>query len=169
MTALASGMWCRQHTEGNCLGKCLGSVQLAMGMTPSFPPSPEAVCLAGAVPGIVQSGSSSLPTSSTGESDQLSLTAGTASYSPLYLPEVVPRRDRLFCKLVIQPAKRIVRITFRRGFIKITVPFNLNSYHTTLDEKKRQCEFFKLSSTSLSSTLSDPTASSPREQEQMHF
>lgn len=68
--------------------------------------------------------------------------------SPFYLPEVVPRRDRLFCKLVIQTAKRIVGITFRRGFIKITVPFNLNSYHTTLNERERQCEF-KLSSISL--------------------
>lgn len=121
------------------------------------------------MPGTIQSGTTLLPTSSTSESDQLSPTAGTASHSPLYSPEVVPRRDGLFCKLVIQPAKRIVRITFRRGFIKITVPFNLNSYHTTLNERERQCEFFKLSSTSLSSTLSDPRASFPWGQEQMHF
>lgn len=127
------------------------------------------MCLAGAVPGTVQSGTTSLPTSSTRESDQLSPTVGTASRFPLHSPEVVPRRDGLFCKLVIQPAKRIVRITFRRGFIKITVPFNLNSYHTTLNERERQCEFFKLSSTSLSSTLSDPRASFPWGQEQMHF
>lgn len=87
--------------------------------------------------------------------------------SPFYLPEVVPRRDRLFCKLVIQTAKRIVGITFRRGLIKVTVPFNLNSYHTTLNERERQCEF-KLSSVSLSSTLSSPWARFPQGQEQMH-
>lgn len=30
----------------------------------------------------------------------------------------------------------IARIAFGGSFIKITVPFNLNSYHTTLDEKE---------------------------------
>lgn len=39
ITAHASGIWCRQHTEANCLGKCLESEELAMGMTPSLLPS----------------------------------------------------------------------------------------------------------------------------------
>lgn len=50
------------------------------------------------------------------------------------LPEVVPGRDRVSRKCAVQTAKMIARVAFRRRFIKITVPFNLNSYHTTLDE-----------------------------------
>lgn len=137
-----------------------------MSTTPSLPSSAEAACLAGAVPGMTQYGFTAyhhhLPVKPAQPS------CGSASPSPLYLPEIVTRRDGLLCKLVIQPAKRIVRITFRRGFIKITVPFNLNSYHTTLNKRERQCEFCKLSSINVFSDLSDPWARSPRGQEQPH-
>lgn len=52
------------------------------------------------------------------------------------LPEVVPRRDRVSQKPAVQPAKMIVRVAFRRSFVKITVPLDLDSYHTALDEKE---------------------------------
>lgn len=137
-------------------------------LTPSYPPHRRTHMNICSNRSVLSSntvlGGTSLPSSKPAQPDH-----STEPYSPPYLPEVVPRRDGLFCKLVIQPAKRIVRITFRRGFIKITVPFNLNSYHTTLNERERQCEFFKLSSINVSSNLSDTWGSFPQGQEQPHF
>lgn len=121
----------------------------------SLPPSllRSALCLAAAVPGTGWSPSTANLQHLQAQAAQPS--CGSALCPPLYPPEVVPRRDGGFCRLVIQPAKRIVRITFRRGFIKITVPFNLNSYHTTL-KRERQGELFKLSSIKVSSKFVRP-------------
>lgn len=39
--------------------------------------------------------------------------------------------------LVVQTVEVIVWVTFRGSFIKVTVPFDMDSYHTTLDTRNR--------------------------------
>lgn len=39
--------------------------------------------------------------------------------------------------LVVQTVEIIAWVTFRGSFIKVTVPFNVDSYHTTLDTRNR--------------------------------
>lgn len=55
------------------------------------------------------------------------------------LPEVIPGGDRVSGKPAVQPAKVIARVAFRRSFVKITVPLNLDPYHTALDGKEESC------------------------------
>lgn len=38
--------------------------------------------------------------------------------------------------VVVQAAKIIVRVALGGSFVKITVPFNINCYHTTLETKE---------------------------------
>lgn len=52
------------------------------------------------------------------------------------LPEVVPRGDGV-CVFVVQAVEVVVWVAFRGSFIKVTVPFNIDSYHTTLDTRDR--------------------------------
>lgn len=39
--------------------------------------------------------------------------------------------------LVVQTVEIIMWVTFRGSFIEVTVPFNMDSYHTTLDTRNR--------------------------------
>jgi hypothetical protein len=39
--------------------------------------------------------------------------------------------------LIVQTVKIIVWVACRGSFIKVTVPFNMNSYHTTLDTRDK--------------------------------
>lgn len=52
------------------------------------------------------------------------------------LPEVVPGGDR-FCMFVIQTVKIVAGMALRGRFIKVAVPFNMNSYHTSLDSRDK--------------------------------
>lgn len=52
------------------------------------------------------------------------------------LPEVVPRGDGL-CVFVVQTVEVIVWVTVGGSFIKVTVPFDMDPYHTTLDTRDR--------------------------------
>lgn len=52
------------------------------------------------------------------------------------LPKVIPGRDRVPWKSAVQAAEIIVRVAFRRGFVKVAVPLNLDPYHTALVEKE---------------------------------
>lgn len=52
------------------------------------------------------------------------------------LPEVVPRGDG-FGVLVVQTVEIIAWVAFRGSFIEVTVPFDMDSYHTTLETRNR--------------------------------
>lgn len=51
-------------------------------------------------------------------------------------PEVVPGRDG-FGVLVVQTVEVIAWVAFRGSFIEVTVPFDMDSYHTTLETRNR--------------------------------
>lgn len=55
---------------------------------------------------------------------------------PAQLPEVIPGRDGVPWEPAVQAAKIIARVAFRRVSVEITVPLDLDSYHTTLDENE---------------------------------
>lgn len=64
---------------------------------------------------------------------------GESGSRPSLLPEVIPRGDRVSGKPAVQAAKVIARVAFRRSFVKITVPFDLDPYHTALNRKEESC------------------------------